>query len=302
VKIKTKLGISVVLAVGMVFVVAVTLSWTEWQFNEALQDRRAINEVVKAVVELNILTNDYLLHQEERPKRQWQLRHASAGRALGGMKAHGAQEEFLLERLRKHHQNLSAFFNQLVENLEGGAVGGGQMQIAGQLQERLVGQLDASSRSMVSDVYQLEEIGERNVRRTEKRAYVLIMVLSFAIAAVIAANSILLGKSIVGPINRLQRGTEVIAAGDLAHKVGTSATDEVGQLSRAFDRMTEELKNITVSREELKKEVAERTRAEEQLKASNEELQRMNKLMIGRELRMVELKKEIGTLKEKTAG
>lgn len=46
-------------------------------------------------------------------------------------------------------------------------------------------------------------------------------------------------------------------------------------------------------------DISEQKRAEEELKARNEELERMNRLMIGRELRMVELKKEIKELKEK---
>jgi len=60
--------------------------------------------------------------------------------------------------------------------------------------------------------------------------------------------SIFASRIITGPLRRLHEGTEEIAKGNLNYKVGTPSPDEVGQLSRAFDEMTTNLKK---SREEL---------------------------------------------------
>ncbi|MFQ5952034.1 MAG: PAS domain S-box protein [Candidatus Omnitrophota bacterium] len=67
------------------------------------------------------------------------------------------------------------------------------------------------------------------------------------------------------PIYNLRKGTEMIGRGDLDHKVGTDAKDEIGQLSRAFDKMTENLKKTTTSRDELAREVRERIKLEQSL-------------------------------------
>jgi signal transduction histidine kinase/DNA-binding response OmpR family regulator len=61
--------------------------------------------------------------------------------------------------------------------------------------------------------------------------------------------SILISRNITGPIVKLHRGIEEIMKGNLDHRVGTSSRDEIGQLSRAFDEMTANLKE---SRKELK--------------------------------------------------
>ena len=59
---------------------------------------------------------------------------------------------------------------------------------------------------------------------------------------------IFVGRIISRPIHALHKGSEVIGFGNLDYKVGTNAKDEIGQLSRAFDQMTADLKNTVVSR------------------------------------------------------
>jgi len=49
------------------------------------------------------------------------------------------------------------------------------------------------------------------------------------------------------PIGTLTDTATAIAGGDLTHRVGTDVKDEIGQLSRAFDEMTTNLKDVTVS-------------------------------------------------------
>ena len=84
--------------------------------------------------------------------------------------------------------------------------------------------------------------------------------------------SVMVSKSISGPIRSLMVGTEAIGAGDLDYKVDTGANDEIGQLGRAFDQMTQKLKRITASRDELDLEIKGREKAEKALQKSMDEL------------------------------
>lgn len=74
-----------------------------------------------------------------------------------------------------------------------------------------------------------------------------------------------IAKSISNPIKELHKGSEIIGKGNLDHKVGTAAKDEIGELSRTFDLMIENLKALTASRDELNKEIAERIHLEKML-------------------------------------
>ncbi|MFH1338425.1 MAG: ATP-binding protein [Candidatus Omnitrophota bacterium] len=110
-----------------------------------------------------------------------------------------------------------------------------------------------------------------------------------------------LSRSITKPITKLHKGTEVIGAGNLDYKVGTQALDEIGELSRAFDQMTENLKKITASRDELNREIAERKRAEEELKSTYEELKRTHRQLEESEAQLIQSEK-MRTLGMVTAG
>jgi signal transduction histidine kinase len=78
--------------------------------------------------------------------------------------------------------------------------------------------------------------------------------------------ALFVSRSISRPIQMLQRGVEIVGSGNLDYQVGISSEDEIGRLSRAFDAMTENLKNITASRDELNQIARE-------LERSNQELQ-----------------------------
>ncbi len=94
---------------------------------------------------------------------------------------------------------------------------------------------------------------------------IAVIVLSIFVAFIVA-------KSISDPIQILQAGAEEIGKGNLDYKVATDAKDEIGQLGRAFDQMTEQLKAVTASRDELDKEIKERRRVEKELQKSMNEV------------------------------
>jgi len=62
-------------------------------------------------------------------------------------------------------------------------------------------------------------------------------------------------RLITGPIRMLHEGTEIIGQDNLDYRVSISAMDEIGQISRAFDKMTEDLRETTTSIDKLYKEI-----------------------------------------------
>jgi signal transduction histidine kinase len=103
-----------------------------------------------------------------------------------------------------------------------------------------------------------------------KRAVMLFTAVAVIVASFLVAW--LLRFLLRNPIGELAWGARSIAAGDLNYKVPTRSNDELGDLAHAFNRMTADLRKITVSRNDLVSEVEERKRVEEELRQAYENL------------------------------
>lgn len=88
------------------------------------------------------------------------------------------------------------------------------------------------------------------------------------------------------PILELKSAMQRVAHGESSVRTAIASRDEFGELSEAFNRMAEELEGNRVS---IEKKVAERT----------VELERMNRIMMDRESKMIELKGKIREFENK---
>jgi methyl-accepting chemotaxis protein len=118
----------------------------------------------------------------------------------------------------------------------------------------------------------------------------LIIFLAIIVTVVI---SLLLARSITMPIRKLRDGAEQIRKGNLKTVIEVNSSDEIGELASVFNQMTMDLQELYVG---LEQKVKERT---EKLDQKIAELEKFQKLTVGRELKMIELKKELDGLKGK---
>ena len=85
------------------------------------------------------------------------------------------------------------------------------------------------------------------------------------------------------------------------YRIHIRSNDEIGQLAQSFNQMAVKLKELYSNMEnQIRRRTSQLGEAKEILERRVEELEQINKVTIGRELKMVELKKEIERLKEKS--
>ncbi|MCF8038295.1 MAG: HAMP domain-containing protein, partial [Desulfohalobiaceae bacterium] len=97
--------------------------------------------------------------------------------------------------------------------------------------------------------------------------------ITLAIIAAVFVISTYLARSISNPVRLLVAGTREVGRGNLEHRVAISTQDEIGELSASFNKMTEQLEETTVSREELRELNQE---LEHRVAARTAELEDMN--------------------------
>ena len=173
----------------------------------------------------------------------------------------------LLEELWENYTILEEIFSQLTTKSEGIDDSDETFSRMSELRNRLADKFLAKSQVMVSIAEQLSTIIGNDAIAIHDSSF-LAMIVIVAVILLIAMNSMLIGKSILKPIVRLQEGSQIIGEGNFDFKFELSERDEIGELSRSFDTMTARLKQITVARDTLEEEVKHRKRAEARIKES----------------------------------
>ena len=283
--IRKKLLVLTLVPVGLVLVLGATLFAT---FAEAGRSRRnalAAQEVVEGVFEQNVLCYEYLQHRSQRAHLQWQQKHASLRKLLWELDFQPADERESLAAARMVYQDIESLFAQLTpeqedqqEDQQAGQQDGPKPDgpVFRRFQQRLASQLLAKSHALVSRLSRLTHASNARARAVERRTKLLVVALAAVVAILVAAASLRIGRGITRSIAGLREGTEVVGAGNLDHRIGYQAQDEIGALARSFDRMTQRLKEVTVSREALAEEVEAHKRTEEKLRRTMAELARSN--------------------------
>lgn len=153
----------------------------------------------------------------------------------------------------------------------------------------------------------VNKLTQNFVREQIRMTIILSLILNLFVASILG---LLLGWQISQPIRTLARAINDYTRGDISRTPNVDRSDEIGTLQAAFRDMVWS----------LEKSKSERARQQETLEETNEQLRRnsrdlqetkhileervtqlkqLNEVMVGRELRMAELKKEIKQLAQK---
>ena len=169
------------------------------------------------------------------------------------------------------------------------------------------------------------ETEEKTIAQRQKEVALTILI---SIVIIITILFFLFSKMVILPIAEIKKGLEMIGQGQLSWRITPRSQDEIGDLARGVNEMSEKLegsyyglekkiaertKELQEARsvleikvrartqelkdlaESLEKQVEERTK---ELQEKMEELEKFNRLAVGRELKMIGLKEEIKELKE----
>jgi nitrate/nitrite-specific signal transduction histidine kinase len=143
------------------------------------------------------------------------------------------------------------------------------------------------------------EMDKSEILAPIKNAVTLFSGLMLLIGLIGGLLGLLLARSFVRPIIELRDETVRIKNGNFEKEIKIKSNDEIGDLAKAFNEMEGKIKQ---EHQALEREVGEKTK---QLNSKLKELtemysssEKMNELMMGRELTIVDLKKKISILEK----
>ncbi len=271
-KVRTQFTITLVLFGITLIAIAALILVTSRQV-EQIHDREAIvQDIELGARELSYLSYDYLLHREGRQRTRWEKKFSSFSKALSGLRPDGPEQSALVDRIRANQRRLEAVFSDVVSTMNSmSATQGSEADMA--FMRVSWSRIEAQNQATISEASQLVRMLEEQTERLRKRNVILIFALIAILGAFLLTNFITVHLHLLRAISDLQDGAAVIGSGNLDFVIIEKRNDEIGDLSRAFNRMTADLKSMTVSKADLESEVAERRKAEEEVRRSRDELE-----------------------------
>ena len=272
-KIKTRLQLSIILSLILTVTIGLFVLFALQKMNTEVKEERTVTEIVKGMAELKSVAHEYLLHPTDRSLMQWNSTYDYLTKLLmkNSSKFDSPAEKIALGKILENIKRFKAAFSNVTTGFgkEQGLVRQ-ESAIPPDLRDRLIGELLVKSQATVSPVFQLQQMIQTELMAAQENSALLIIIFILILAFLVTTISLWINRSIARPIAELEKDIRIIGSGNLDHKVGTTAKDEIGQLSRAFDIMTGDLKGTTASIVELNKEIGERKRTEEAFRESEE--------------------------------
>ena len=142
-----------------------------------------------------------------------------------------------IDETRKHLSEESARLLRLLDG-KNFAEARQSMERVDALRDEFTQKIDVIRADMLKQVYASSSIVIRNQHQTT-----LISAIATALAAAIGLGfALIVASGITRPVNQLLEGARDVEAGRLDRSINVSTTDEIGQLSAAFNRMVERLR------------------------------------------------------------
>lgn len=246
---------------------------------EKVQEQDAIfQRMVQDAFEISFLTQEFFTYPgNRRTLEQWQLKYASLGGWLNKIPVQPLETQDALKKLHKNYTELLVLFNNLEPSVDAEGFPGTDRNMIEKRRNRVISGISIKAQSMVSGVVTMKQISRSNFLKQQKYVGLAMMVLTIFATGFLGVLSFLFSRSTLNQLAALHKGVDLVASGNLDHRVGTGSPDELGMLSRAFDQMVDNLKTIMASREDLNREITERKKAEEELKSHKANLTKIVK-------------------------
>jgi PAS domain S-box-containing protein len=267
--ISSKLKIAALVPGLVALVIGLALLFSYRVLDRARECGQKTKQLMSSMNELNSLAHYFILYHEDRPRRQFLSEHDSMTKLIASLRFQDKTQQELLDGIRHNSELVRKAFLRLVAAYERPAPAE-SYALSSEAEERLAGRVLTTSRDLVSHALRLEVLIDGEIATTQRRVSWLAIFILLGTGIPLTFILIRTMRGISASLAILRQGTEAVGAGRLEYRIGMAARDEIGDLSRAFDLMTERLSDTTVSRDRLRTEVEERKRAEEEVHRQGE--------------------------------
>ena len=266
-RIKTQFFTIVVLFGVLLAVIGTSLVSTARGIAHLDREEETAIAIGRGASELTYLSSEYLLYREDEQRQRWESRWRSVSQDVSRLSPNTPEERTIASQIMGSLTRTKAVFEDVGRGLRDAprpSGGGGSDSLFQVSWSRLAVQ----NQSTVFDSLRLSRLLRDQKHAVTQNNVTLISVMLPLFALFFVANYVIVYRRALRSLGQLRAGTKIVGSGDLDYVIPVTRNDEIGELTRAFNRMTVDLKGVTASKTELESEVAERHKAETALRDS----------------------------------
>lgn len=263
-KLATKGRVATATALGTIVLIGSMIWWAHGEVEDADKQRRHTTDIARALNDLRMVSFEFILYRTERAR----LQEAAVAKRLDELLTRNlfaaTEPSHILKELRERVTETHQIFEELELARPLAAAGrwpaGMNGDAATRLDEQLSRKLLVLQQESLVDAIRLSDYSADRINEAQRRVVLVSMVGLALIALATVGAAWIIHRGVLGPIQRLEQATREVAAGNWSHGLDVHGHDEVGEMSRNFDAMTQAMRAAFA-----------------QLERSNQELVALNK-------------------------
>lgn len=228
-RVRTQLRFVAVLSVLLVLAVGAGTWLAVVAADRAEVEQDRTRTAARHAVALLLLTQEYPRYFEPRVAQQWRERQiALVGELQGGYPG--------IDQMRLAAERLPVLFDQLDELPDAP-----ETPFTARRTAFLVDQLINETQGVTDGIYRWSRDAAAHQQTTARQFRAIGAVSLVALLALVVGQTIVIVRRLLRPLQRIESAVARVQHGDLSAKVGLAGDDELAQLSRQFDAMTDSL-------------------------------------------------------------
>ena len=237
--INRKLWLATGTAIAVITVIALAIGWAASEVTDASRQRRQSTEIVQRYTQLRVVSFDYLRSRSERASAQWYAVSARIDKLIADSHSLEPEHAAILAALRARRATAPQLFAELGALRDGDFANTAMRE---HFEAQLVTRLLIGQQDSLIDAFRLTELAYTRIEVAQRREMTIALAGLALLALVFGSLSWLVRRHLLMPIIRLQSAAQEVAAGNLNLDLGQPANDEIGDLERNFDTMTQTLR------------------------------------------------------------
>ena len=268
-RLRTQFILTTLLFGIILVVVAASAIVTSQQVEKVHQQESIAASIAQGASDLSYLSNDYLIYRESQQLKRWQSRFAAFSAQVAALRADRPEQQALVANIQANKNRMKEVFESAASALESLSRDPDAAHDPAFLQVSW-SRMAVQGQGLVSDASRLSQLLRQQMDRLTRTRTMLMYVIVGLFGLFLLSGYMLTYRRILKSIGTLRAGAAVIGSGNLGFRIEEGKDDEIGDLSRAFNRMTTDLKAVTASKTDLEREIVERGRAQIALRESEQ--------------------------------